>query len=381
MALGSTQSTADELGEDVPQHPLGRPRHRRDRRDAEPLIDRGPPRVVDAGHDPLDAERLAGDPGDHDVRVVPVRDRGQSSGLLDAGLREAVSVEPDAGDRLTGEALPRRSNASGRLSMIATEWPASMRPVASDEPTRPHPTTTTCTSSSPCPAAASRQRGVILGTDLPGTLLASDTMTTRVGDPEATRGRGSDPQQRRTPPAAHQEDRARRVRVRCDLVDRLRDAGDPARPRAGRGHGRARGHRPARPRRRASCSPSSSRATGRRSRPTRRAAARYVVSRRTSAQPFARRGRVDPRRLRPDGRGVGISRCRRHRLGVPRAARTRVVLCLGFIVLMTLANLRGLKESGRLFAGPDLHLRRRALRPHPDRAGPLVLRRPRPARR
>ncbi len=30
----------------------------------------------------------------------------------------------------------------------------------------------------------------------------------------------------------------------------------------------------------------------------------------------------------------------------------RVLLCLGFIVLMMLANLRGLKESGRLFAGP-----------------------------
>jgi amino acid transporter len=30
----------------------------------------------------------------------------------------------------------------------------------------------------------------------------------------------------------------------------------------------------------------------------------------------------------------------------------RVPMCLGFILLMTLANLRGLKESGRLFAGP-----------------------------
>ncbi|MCB1249434.1 MAG: APC family permease [Acidimicrobiales bacterium] len=30
----------------------------------------------------------------------------------------------------------------------------------------------------------------------------------------------------------------------------------------------------------------------------------------------------------------------------------RVEICLGFIVLMTVANLRGLKESGRLFAGP-----------------------------
>jgi len=27
-------------------------------------------------------------------------------------------------------------------------------------------------------------------------------------------------------------------------------------------------------------------------------------------------------------------------------------MCLGFVLMMTLANLRGLKESGRLFAGP-----------------------------
>jgi amino acid transporter len=36
----------------------------------------------------------------------------------------------------------------------------------------------------------------------------------------------------------------------------------------------------------------------------------------------------------------------------PALRPERVVICLGFIALMTLANLRGLKESGRLFAGP-----------------------------
>jgi amino acid transporter len=36
----------------------------------------------------------------------------------------------------------------------------------------------------------------------------------------------------------------------------------------------------------------------------------------------------------------------------PELYPERVYLCLGFIALMTLANLRGLKESGRLFAGP-----------------------------
>ena len=36
----------------------------------------------------------------------------------------------------------------------------------------------------------------------------------------------------------------------------------------------------------------------------------------------------------------------------PELGPERVLICLGFVALMTLANLRGLKESGRLFAGP-----------------------------
>ena len=36
----------------------------------------------------------------------------------------------------------------------------------------------------------------------------------------------------------------------------------------------------------------------------------------------------------------------------PALAPYRVALCLGFIALMTFANLRGVKESGRLFSGP-----------------------------
>lgn len=36
----------------------------------------------------------------------------------------------------------------------------------------------------------------------------------------------------------------------------------------------------------------------------------------------------------------------------PELAQYRVPMCLGFIALMAFANLRGLKESGRLFAGP-----------------------------
>jgi amino acid transporter len=36
----------------------------------------------------------------------------------------------------------------------------------------------------------------------------------------------------------------------------------------------------------------------------------------------------------------------------PELYPERVYLCLGFVTMMMLANLRGLKESGRLFAGP-----------------------------
>ena len=36
----------------------------------------------------------------------------------------------------------------------------------------------------------------------------------------------------------------------------------------------------------------------------------------------------------------------------PELAEYRVGICLGFIALMTVANLRGLKESGTLFAPP-----------------------------
>ena len=37
---------------------------------------------------------------------------------------------------------------------------------------------------------------------------------------------------------------------------------------------------------------------------------------------------------------------------IPELRDYRVVLCLGFVALLTLANLRGLKESGTVFAGP-----------------------------
>ena len=69
--------------------------------------------------------------------------------------------------------------------------------------------------------------------------------------------------------------------------------------------------------------------------------------------PVTRRGRIAAGRLHLDRGRVGVGRRRRHHVGVPGSCDPeRVEICLGFIVIMTIANLRGMKESGRLFAGP-----------------------------
>ena len=74
------------LGEQPAQHLVGRPPHRGDGGDAEPLVDLGAAGVVDAGDDVLDAERLAGHPGREDVGVVAAGDGGEGVGVVDAGL-------------------------------------------------------------------------------------------------------------------------------------------------------------------------------------------------------------------------------------------------------------------------------------------------------
>ena len=76
-------------GQQPPHDLVGGPRDHRHRGDPEPLVDLGPPRVLDPGDHPLDAVVLPADPGGEDVRVVAARDRGQGSGSFDAGLRRA----------------------------------------------------------------------------------------------------------------------------------------------------------------------------------------------------------------------------------------------------------------------------------------------------
>src|SRR6478672_5118732 len=50
--------------------------------------------------------------------------------------------------KLPGKSSPTRSKASALSSMTLTSCPSSMRPFATAEPTRPHPTTTTNTRAS-----------------------------------------------------------------------------------------------------------------------------------------------------------------------------------------------------------------------------------------
>jgi hypothetical protein len=97
---------------------VGGPPDRRDRRDAETLVDLGPVRVVDTGDDVLDAERLAHHPGREDVRVVAVGDRGERERVLDPRLAQRVAVEPEAGDLVPAEL---RVQASERLGVLVDD--------------------------------------------------------------------------------------------------------------------------------------------------------------------------------------------------------------------------------------------------------------------
>ena len=91
------------LGEQLAQHLVGRPADRRDRRDAQALVDLGATGVVDPGRDPVDAERLPCDARGDDVGVVAAADGGEGVGFLDARLDQHVAVEAHPGDPATLE--------------------------------------------------------------------------------------------------------------------------------------------------------------------------------------------------------------------------------------------------------------------------------------
>ena len=75
------------------EHPVDRPGHRRDGRDAEALVDLGAARVVDPGDHPRHLVGLSCDPSGQDVRVVPARHRGEGARLRRPCGVEGVAVE------------------------------------------------------------------------------------------------------------------------------------------------------------------------------------------------------------------------------------------------------------------------------------------------
>ena len=82
--------------QEAAQHLVGRPADGRHGRDAEALVDERATRVVDAGDHVLDAVVLAGDAGAEDVGVVAVGDCSEGAGLLDPRFGQGVAVEPEA---------------------------------------------------------------------------------------------------------------------------------------------------------------------------------------------------------------------------------------------------------------------------------------------
>ena len=80
----------------------------------------------------------------------------------------------------------------------------------------------------------------------------------------------------------------------------------------------------------------------------------YVVSRENLGEnPSLVAAGVPARRLHPHRRGVDLGRRRRDHLGAPSSARTTGWgSASALIAFITLANLRGIKESGTAFAAP-----------------------------
>ncbi len=154
---------------------------------------------------------------------------------------------------------------------------------------------------------------------------------------------------RGAPPAAHQDHRLGGVRLRRHLVDGLRDRGDPARPGPARRRGRRLRATWCRSRSSSSsCWPSWSPATARRSSPTRAAAGRTSCRKENLGMTPSL---VAGSSLLVDyilTVAVSISGGRgRHHVGVPGvAAVPGRASASGSSSCMTLANLRGVKESG-----------------------------------
>src|SRR5438477_12846897 len=82
-------------------------KRRADGVEAELTVDILAHRVVDPGDYPGDLENLAGDLGRHDVSIVAVGQGGDAIRGLDAGLSQAILIDPVAEHHLPSEIVPQ----------------------------------------------------------------------------------------------------------------------------------------------------------------------------------------------------------------------------------------------------------------------------------
>ena len=146
--LGSVSAGHGALGEQPAQHLVGGPAHGGHGGDAEPLVDLGAARVVDARHDVLDAERLARDARGEDVGVVTAARRRRTRRRRRSARPRRVSrsnpipvtVLPSNERAEPAERGSVRVDDGDVVTRLARgSWPGC-------DPTRPQPMMTKCTS-------------------------------------------------------------------------------------------------------------------------------------------------------------------------------------------------------------------------------------------
>ena len=353
-------------GQQPAQHLVGGPAHGGDGGDAEPLVDLGAARVVDAGHDVLDAERLAGHPGGDDVGVVAAGDRGEGVGVARCRPRRRTSrSKPTPVTVRPSKSGPSRRNASASWSMTATVCPRLSRLRARVEPTRPQPMITTCTAPTlhacdargaravrrPRPRLRSRRRHdrVPYAVDVPVPTLLKRLLARPRRSAATGSARPCCPSASRCPVFASRRAVVGGLRPGGDLPDAV---ASPAWRRT-----------PSRPGIGARASSSSCSRWSRRYRQNVHAypsgGGDYEVAT-VNLGPHGRpdRGQRAARRLRADRRGVDLlrrgrtsaRRCRSsrgHEVADRRRRRSS---------LLTAMNLRGVRESGTAFAVPTYAL-------------------------
>ena len=390
LPLGSIQSCGcSSLGQQAAHHLVGRPRDGGDGRDAEPLVDQRPGAGRRCGRRRARCRSSRGRCGrERMFELSPLVTAANGAGPLDAGLGEVVAVEAEADDLLPAEVVGQPPEGASRSCRSPRPCgPAARALPASSLPTRPHPTTTTCTGlpptlgteagyrtlrsgESPTPARPGsarighrpRRMACCREPVVPRGSEGTDDVAIRQANPRRPAARDD---RAGAPAASRRRSRSRSSRRTRSRRPRTRPRRSSSSSRSARRASRSGSTRSSRSRSRSrSCSRSSSRRTARRSSPTRAAAAATSSAARTSARyPSLVAGAsllVDYILTVAVSISAGVAAivsipAFQDLAEAPRRARPRAHRRSS-----ALANLRGIKESGRLFAVPDLHLHRRS---------------------